>query len=267
MTDFASRYGKWALVTGSARSTGLGYTFARHLAARGLNLVLVDILATELDQRASELRQSYGVEVLPVPLDLSLPNFIDQLQAHTQQLDLGLLVCNHMYTPADTPTILDMDLAVHHRMIDINARAYATLLHTYGRKMREHGRGAIIIVASGAGIVPAPFTGAYSANKAFQIAMGEALWYEFKGTGVDVLVVAAGLMNTQGDALSQYPQFMVADTNPVVDEVLKKLGKQSLVVPGLINKLFLFMQTKLMSRQQATNTIGNFMANGLGKNK
>lgn len=131
--------------------------------------------------------------------------------------------------------------------------------------MRERKNGAIVIVASGAGIVPAPYTGAYSANKAYQIAFGEALWYELKGTGVDVLVLAAGLMNTQGDALSKYPQFMMSEPDEVVEEVLANLGKKHLVIPGWINKFFMFMQTKLMSRQQATNSIGNFMAKGLGK--
>jgi short-subunit dehydrogenase len=176
------------------------------------------------------------------------------------------MVCNHMYTPKETPKILDMDLKVLHQMMDINARAYTTLVHTYGRQMRDRKQGGIILVASGAGLVPAPYTGAYSANKAYQIAFGEALWYELKDTGVDVLVLVAGLMNTQGDALSKYPQFMISETAPVVQEALSKLGKQHLVIPGLINKLFMFMQTKLMSRQSAVNSIGNFMKNGLGKN-
>ncbi|MBZ0289042.1 MAG: SDR family NAD(P)-dependent oxidoreductase, partial [Anaerolineae bacterium] len=145
------------------------------------------------------------------------------------------------------------------------ARASTTLVHSYGRLMRDRGQGGIILVASGAGLVPAPYTGAYSANKAYQIALGEALWYELKGTGVDVLVLVAGLMNTQGDALSKYPQFMVSETAPVVQEALQNLGRKHMVVPGTINKLFMFMQTRLMSRRRAVNSIGGFMENGLGK--
>jgi short-subunit dehydrogenase len=259
------RYGNWALVTGSARKTGLGFTFARQLAGQGFNLVLVDILADDLAGRARELCEQFPVEVRTAPVDLSQPDFMAALEPYTRDVPIGLLVCNHMYTPADTPKILDMELAVHHRMLDINARAYTTLVHTYGRQMRDRRQGAIILVASGAGLVPAPYTGAYSANKAFQIALGETLWYELKDTGVDVLVLVAGLMNTQGDALSKYPQFMVSETDPVVREALNKLGKRHLVVPGMINKLFMFMQTKLMSRQRAVNSIGNFMKNGLGK--
>lgn len=259
--------GKWAFITGAAREYGLGYSFARHLANEGMNLVLVDILADELQKRAGELREFYGVEVRPVVLNLGEPDFLSGLVPQTDNIEIDLLVCNHMYTPQDTPNILDMELDVHHRMLDINARAYVTLIHSYGRKMRERRHGGIVVVASGAGLVPTPYTGAYAANKAYQIAFGEALWYELKGTGVDVVVLAAGLMNTQGDALSQYPQFMMQEPEDVVEEVLKNLGKKHLVIPGWINKFFMFMQMKLMSREQAINSIGNFMANGLGKEK
>lgn len=265
MTSLIERYGNWALITGAAREEGLGFTFARQLAAQGINLVLVDILEAELNQRAETLRQQHNVEVRPVTLDLSDTNFAPALEAHTHDIEVGLLVCNHMYTPADTPEILDMELVLHHRMLDINARAYTTLMHVYGRQMRARKRGGIIVIASGAGVVSAPYTGAYSANKAFQIALGEALWYELKGSGVDVLVVIGGLMRTQGDALSEYPQFMMSDTDPVVKEALAKLGKQHRLIPGMINKLFLYLQTNIMTRQRAINTIGDFMAKGLGK--
>jgi uncharacterized protein len=46
-------------------------------------------------------------------------------------------------------------------------------------------------VASGVGLTSAPYAAAYAANKAFQITLGEALWYELQGSGVDVLVMSA----------------------------------------------------------------------------
>ena len=58
-----------------------------------------------------------------------------------------------MYTPTDTPMILDMELDVHHRMLDINARAYTTLIHTVGNRMRERNRGSIVIVSSDASVL------------------------------------------------------------------------------------------------------------------
>lgn len=262
---FSERYGPWAIITGAARKEGIGYGFARHLAGRHLNLVLVDVLAEELAARAAELRQKYHVKVETVALDLGQPDFLPALQAVTDKLEIGLLVCNHMFTPQETPTILQMDLDTHHAMLDINARAYTTLAHVYGRQMVAQNHGGIIIVSSQAGLRGTPYTGAYSANKAFQMMFGESLWYELRDTNVDVLVLAPGLTNTQGDALDNYPHIMLMEVEPVVAEALAGLGKKHLVIPGPVNKLFNFATTHLMSRQQALITTGNFMAKGLRK--
>jgi short-subunit dehydrogenase len=255
----------WALVSGAAREQGLGNAFARQLAGEGLNLVLVDILDEELHARANELRQQFGVEVRTAICDLGAPAPYEALEDAVGGLAVDVLICNHMFMPMDTPPILDMPLETHSRMIDINARAYTNLLHRFGREMRDRGRGAIIIVASGAGLTSAPYTAAYAANKAFQIMLGEALWYELQGSGVDVLVMIGGLMNTQGDGLAKYPHWMIAEPARVVREVLSAVGRKPVVIPGFPTRAFLFVQTRLMTRRRAISSIGHFMASGLGK--
>lgn len=255
----------WALVTGAAREEGLGFAYARQLAEHGLNLVLVDILNEELEVRAKQLRDVHGVEARTVAADLGDLAAYQRIDDATQDVTIDVLICDHMYTPADTPTILDMDLAEHNRMIDINARAYANLIHVFGNKMKTRRRGAIVIVSSGAGLVPTPFTGAYAANKAFQIALGEALWYEVRSSGVDVVVMVAGLMDTQGEVLSRYPQWLVADPNDAAAETLSVIGRKHVLFPGRVNRMFLLVQTRLLSRRAAVTQIGGFMARGLGK--
>lgn len=131
--------------------------------------------------------------------------------------------------------------------------------------MAAQGRGGVIIVSSQGGLRGTPYTGAYAANKAFQLVLGESLWYELRGSGVDVEVLAPGLTNTQGDGLAGYPQVMVMPVEPVVTEALERLGRDHLVIPGPVNKLFNFVTTRLMSRRQALVTNGDFMRRGLGK--
>ncbi|MGE2712807.1 SDR family NAD(P)-dependent oxidoreductase [Mycolicibacterium litorale] len=257
--------GGWALVSGAARAEGLGFAFAGQLAAAGLNLVLTDVLDDELSARAGELAARFGVEVRTAACDLGEAAPYPAIEQAVADIDVDVLVCNHMYTPAETPPILDMPLETHSRMIDINARGYTNLIHRFGTDMRTRGRGAIVVVASGAGLTSAPYTAAYSANKAFQIALGEALWYEMRGTGVDVLVMVGGLMNTQGDALDRYPRYPIAEPEDVVREVISAVGRKHLVVPGVANRMFLLAQTRLMSRRRTVSVIGGFMARGLGK--
>lgn len=257
--------GGWAVVTGAARDVGLGYAFARQLAAEGVNLIIVDVLDEELTARAAELRADFGVEVRAVPCDMADTNAIEQIESAAAGVEIDVLVCNHMFTPADTPRILDMSLDVHRRMIDINARGYTDLVHRFGNQMRTRARGSIIIVASGVGLTSSPFTGAYGANKAFQIGLGEALWFELLGSGVDVLVMVGGLMNTQGDLFDRYPQWLISEPHAVVRRVLTAVGRKHMLVPSLPNRLFLLAQTRLMSRRRAVVSIGEFMAKGLGK--
>ncbi|MGU3499613.1 SDR family NAD(P)-dependent oxidoreductase [Mycobacterium sp. C31M] len=257
--------GGWALVTGAAREVGLGYAFARQLAAEGLNLIIVDILGEELEARADELRAEFGIDVRPVPCDIADPNSIRQIEAAADGVDVDVLVCNHMFTPPDTPRILDMPLDVHRRMIEINARGYTDLVHVFGNQMRSRARGSIILVSSGVGLTSSPFTGAYGANKAFQICLGEALWFELLDSGIDVLVMLGGLMNTQGDTFDRYPQWLISEPHAVVRRVFKAVGRKHMLVPSLPNRVFLLAQTRLMTRRRAVSSIGRFQAKGLGK--
>ena len=261
---FTASYGPWALVTGAAREEGIGFEYARQLAKKKMKLILVDILEEELDARGRELRQSFGTEAVPIAMDLGAKGFLTQLVAEVGGREVGLLICNHMHTPADTPTLLDMDLSALDAMIDVNARSYTHLIHAFGNEMASRRRGGIIVMSSGASMTAAPFATSYSANKAYQRALGEGLSFELKDAGVDVLVVVAGLVNTR-DAMSGYPQAMVMEPEPVVREALDSLGNKVRVTPGLVSKAVVFIQNRLLPAATALDQVGTFMSRALKK--
>ena len=74
MTGFVERYGPWAVVAGA--SEGIGASFSRKLAARGMNLVLVARRAAPLEELAAELRREHRVQVKVQPLDLGSPDAV-----------------------------------------------------------------------------------------------------------------------------------------------------------------------------------------------
>ncbi len=90
--DFAEKYGPWGIVCGG--SDGIGAAFARALASRGINLVLVARREDVLEAFAKEVRGRYDVEVLTVPLDLAHQDAMARLSAATAELEIGCLIAN-----------------------------------------------------------------------------------------------------------------------------------------------------------------------------
>ena len=89
---FVERYGPWAVVAGA--SEGLGAEFARQVAARGLNVALVARRAAPLLEHARALTADYGVETIPVSLDLAEDDVWERLAAALGDRPVGLLVYN-----------------------------------------------------------------------------------------------------------------------------------------------------------------------------
>lgn len=181
-----------ALVTGG--TSGIGAAFARVLAARGEDLVLVARDAARLAEIAAELTDAHGVEVEVMSADLGVRDDVLRVAARLQSTEqpIDLLVSNagfgvpYALTAADT--------APHEHAIDVMVRAVLMLGAAAGRTMRARGRGAIINVSSTAGFVS---MGSYSAIKAFVTTYTEGLANELKGSGVQVTALCPGWVRTE----------------------------------------------------------------------
>ena len=85
------KYGPWALIVGG--SEGIGAAFARVLAAKNLNIVLVARKPEPLEELAEDLRET-GVEVRTVSADLSKTDVLDKVRTATDDVDVGFLIYN-----------------------------------------------------------------------------------------------------------------------------------------------------------------------------
>jgi uncharacterized protein len=234
---------KTALITGA--STGIGAVFAQELAALGNNLVLVARSAAKLHQLATDLEQRFGVQVLVIAQDLTLPNAALQVyKAVTkQEIRLDLLVNN-----AGSGDYGEFAQRSPHRqseMIKLNILSLVEMTHLVLPQMQQRRSGGIINVASITGFQPIPYLAVYAATKAFIIHFSEALWSENRQTGVQVLVVCPGPTHTDFFAaadMERNPDLMAAQTyeDPqlLVSQALKALaaGKSTLVTGGWQNQ-------------------------------
>jgi len=184
-----------ALVTGA--SAGLGAEFARQLAARGLDLLLVARREDRLKELARELAAAYGCRVEVFTADLGEPDAPERIAAFAaaQGLQIDWLVNN---AGAAGPDLLaDRDWAAQARFFELMMTSVAHLCHLFVPPMRERGFGRVINVSSFAGRLSRPAGGNYGPAKAYLVALSEELALLLVGSGVQVCALCPGFVHTE----------------------------------------------------------------------
>jgi uncharacterized protein len=187
-----------ALITGA--SSGIGEEFARQLAGRGYDLILVARRKDRLEQLAEQIpTTAHVVECDLVTEAAELPGKVEKLG-----VTVDLLVNNAGFGLRGRFIELDPDREAE--MVRVNCEAVVTLTHAFFPAMVERRRGGVITVASTAGMQPLPYEATYGASKAFAISFMEALWMELRGTGVKILVVNPGPVKTEWQGVAGYDE-------------------------------------------------------------
>lgn len=250
--NFKEKYGSWAVIAGA--SEGLGAEFARQLALRGLNLVLVARRADVLEHLRQDIAL-LGVHVRTVTADLARDNALSLVTVSTHDLEVGLLVYNAAFTPLGP--FLEQSLADKLHAIDVNVRGPVSFAHHFGRAMAARKRGGVMLLSSLTAFGGTPYASTYGATKAFNLALAEGLWVELRASRVDVLSVCAGATAT--------PNFLRATPNgapgmlapqAVVSNALHSLGRQPVTIPGLLNRVVSWVVRRWLSRRIAAVLVG-----------
>lgn len=224
MSLFADRYGPWAIVAGA--SNGIGAAFARSIAARGCNVVLVSRDGVALRAVAADIEKSCGVKTSTLAVDLTDEDVMERVASATAGLDIGLMVYNAGATHGAS-RFLDRSVEDHLYLVRLNCRGPVLWCHHFGRRLRARGRGGIVLMASLSGLVGSGLVATYSASKGFDINLAEGLSVELAPAGVDVLGVVAGLTRTpamlhSGVKLEGFP---LMEPDEVAEGALEALGR------------------------------------------
>jgi hypothetical protein len=258
--DFA---GTNSLVTGA--SSGLGTEFARQLAARGSDLVLVARSADRLAALAENLQASHSVTVTALPADLSLPDEVSRVAAFTATTEIHVLVNNAGF--GTYGSFARLDPAHEHAEMMVNAVAAVDLAHAVLPGMLARRSGGIITVASSIAFQPSPRQAVYGATKAFALAFSEALWAETRGSGVRILALCPGPVATAftaslGDqaATSSIIYRRTASPPDVVQACLRGFDHGAMtVIPGLRTR-FLTQGHRFFPRTVMARLAGSMLA-------
>lgn len=233
-----------ALITGA--SSGIGAAFARQLATRQTNLVLVARNEAKLQQLAQELQSQFQIQVEVLIQDLTVPGAATTVfEAVTQKnLTIDLLINNAGF--GDYGPFAQSSRQRQLEMIQLNIMALVDLTHQFLPVIQQR-RGSIINLASTAAFQPMPYLSVYAATKAFVLSFSEALWAENQQYGVKVLAVCPGPTETGFFIEANFPESFSkgseskVQTSPseVVSEALKALeaDQPNVVTGGLPNQL------------------------------
>ena len=260
---------KTTLITGA--SGGIGEVFARKLAARGDNVLLVARSEDKLMTLCNELGRINSIRAQYVAMDLSQPDAPARLFAEAQkrELEIDLLINNAGFGSMGDFTKLD--LARELNMIDLNVRALVELTHRFLVPMRERKRGAIINVASTAGFQPVPFMATYAATKAFVLSFSEALWEENRPYGIKVMALCPGVTETgffEAANIEQRPPGRIIQTaEDVVETALRGLKRgKSHIISGWANVLMIESE-RLVPRSFVARMAGKMLRKEHGDGK
>lgn len=234
------------MVTGA--SAGIGEAFARELAARGHDLVLVARRQDRLDALATELSQQHGIRALAFAADLADPRVPEQLFEALDELgvQIDVLVNNAGYGVPGS--YHQKPWEVHADFLQVLLVSLCELTHRALPGMRARGYGRIVNVASLAGLItpPAGHT-LYAASKAFVIRFTESLALECEESGADLkaCAVCPGFTYSEfhditgtRDRVRELPSWMWMDAARVAREgVDAVMAGKPVWINGRINRL------------------------------
>lgn len=226
--DLRTKFGEWAVVTGS--TDGIGKAYAKELAARNINLILISRNLEKLERTKDEmLLINPKIEVKVIAVDFADgKNAFAKIQPLLQDISVGILVNNvgKMYEyPMYVGEVPEKELW---DIINVNVGATTLMTRLVIEQMQKRKQGAIVNVSSGSEFQPLPLMTVYAATKAYMKSFSDALRAEYSRFGVTVQHLSPFFVNTKMNAYSsrlQVSSIFVPDATTYAKNAIATLGK------------------------------------------
>ena len=232
----------YAVITGA--SGGLGKSFATACAARGYNLLMVDVAGSEVKKCCEFLQKNFDTTSLYMEADITTNSSAEDLLAFIRQhnIQVGLLINNagipqNEFFASTQPELL-------RNMVNVNCLGTINITKALLPELRKQPRSHIISVSSLGSFYTLPRKTCYSATKGFIRQFCQALAMEEAGNGVRVSVLCPGPMTTNIDnyllhrQLNWFSKKMVQKPENVSRYTLQQALKgREIIIPGRMNRI------------------------------
>ncbi len=232
----------YALITGA--SSGIGLEYARQLAARGCNIIVVSNRADENVRVADMLVEEFGVSAIPVYADLSETGIAQKIYDRVAEMGATVDILINNAGILLFSALENTDAAKIDRIIALHCTTPTQLCRLFAKDMKARGKGRILLMSSITAWTPYPTVSHYGATKAYLRSFGQSLWYEMRKYGVSVTTVFPSAVDTplyNLDAkvrkrLSRVGLMMSAET--LARKALKAMFRgRRRCLPGLMTKI------------------------------
>lgn len=260
------KLGKWAVVTGS--TDGIGKAYAKALAAKGFNIVLISRTQEKLDTVAQEIEKKYGVQTKTVAIDITdEPVIYDKIKKEIEDLEIGVLVNNvgMSYQYAEYLTKVPNVEKFADNLIKANIVSCTRMTLIALPIMERLGKGVILNVSSLSALSPVPLLTMYSASKVYVNFFSKAVQEEYLKKGIIIQSVLPGFVSTNMSKMR--PSFTTCTPEAFVKWALKTVGVETQTYGYPVHKLQGYVQELLVeyAPEQVSLAINSKMMNNIRK--
>lgn len=252
-----------AIITGA--SAGMGLCFARALAQKGFDLVLMARRQDRLKSVAEKLESDFAIRCEIVPADLSEIDEIEKTAALIKQIDhLDVLINNAGFATIGYFAGVPVEKSM--QMLHLHTTACVLLTHAALQGMLKRKRGAIINLSSVAAFTLTPGNVMYDATKAFLKTFSENLQLETEDADIRIQALCPGFTRTEFHEVGDFINFdrqvipgaLWMSADEVVSLSLKALenNHQVILIPGWKNRLYVWiLQHSATARRIVQNSV------------
>ena len=225
-----------ALITGA--SSGIGLSFAHHLARTGHDLVIVARREDRLRDLAEQLSVEHGIDIEVIAADLADPDDLDVVEERLEAGDpIALFVNNAGFAAMGKVGEGDRDDMTD--MLLLNVVAFSRLADAAMAGMKRTGTGTVINVGSGTLFTKMPNYAGYGASKAYVAYYTRTMQAEAQGGNIRIQLLIPGVTATDfhhvaGKSIDDYPPERVMEPDDLVVASLRglELG-EAVCIPSL----------------------------------
>lgn len=208
----------------SGASSGLGLALARHYLERGATVAAIARRGELLQDLAAEFPNQvfcYALDVRDAP---AVQNAANDFIARAGCPDI---VIANAGVSAGTLTEYAEDLDAFQQIMDTNVLGMVKIFQPFIAAMRAARHGTLVGIASVAGFRGLAGAGAYSASKAAAISYLESLRVELHGSGVKVVTICPGYINTPMTAVNPYPMPFILEPDEAARRMARAIERQT----------------------------------------